>query len=173
MIRTVCTAAVFCLSATLTLAQAPEVKPTKEHEKLHGMEGKWEVTVESEGAPASKGVATYKTVCKGLWVENTFEMNDESFSGRGLDGYDTNKKKYISIWVDSMATAPIMFVGDYDAQGKKLVMTGEGFGPDGSAVTYKSVTTHSDENHMDFTLFLVAGGSETKLMTIKYARMKG
>jgi hypothetical protein len=87
-------------------AQQPEFpKPGPEHEYLKKMEGTWNCTIKGMGAE-SKGVATYKMELGGLWLVSSFEGDvfGSKFTGKGLDTYDTTKKKYTSIWIDSMST---------------------------------------------------------------------
>ena len=165
--------ALCCTFPSEILAQAPEVKPTPQHEMLHKLAGKWKAVVTPAGATeGSQGFATYKVVCQGLWVENTFEMEDGSFSGRGLEGYDVSQQKFVSVWVDSMITAPLNFEGTYDERTKTQTLTATGQGYDGKPATYESVTVFPDADHMEFTLSLSAGGQTTKLMSIIYTRQK-
>ena len=112
------------MAAAAVQAQEPP-KPGPEHEVLKKMEGTWDATMKF-GGMESKGTSTYKMDLGGLWLVSTFEgdFGGMKFSGRGLDSYDTAKKKYVGVWVDSMSTSPMMMEGDYDAAKKTLTMTG-------------------------------------------------
>src|SRR4051812_2658003 len=84
-------------------------KPGKEHLELAKMEGVWDA-VTTIGDKKTKGEATYKMDCGGLWLASTFkgEMEGQPFTGRGLDSYDPAKKRYVGVWVDSMITSPLI-----------------------------------------------------------------
>jgi hypothetical protein len=90
-----------------------------------------------------------------------------------MDGYDPQKKKYVSVWVDSMSFRPVFFEGEMDDAKKTLTMTGEGPGPDGQVMKFKSVTTFRDADHMDFTMHIMTpDGTSAEIMTIEYVRKK-
>lgn len=173
-ILSVAATAVLCMSAR---AFAQEVaSPGPEHKMLAEMAGSWECTITMAGVPGeSKGTSESKMELGGLWLVTEFsgDFGGLPFQGRGLDGYDTAKKKYIGVWVDSMTTSPLVMEGDYDQEKKTLTTTGKGPGPEGKPVGYKAVTAHPDKDHQTFTLYLVGDdGQETSMMTIEYVRKK-
>src|SRR5262245_59333625 len=100
--------------------------PGPEHEVLKRLEGNWTAVIKMDGneAPAT---ATYKMDLGGLWLISEFrgELFGQPFQGRGADGYDPEKKKYVSVWVDSMTTRPVLFEGTYDKEKKTMTMNGE------------------------------------------------
>jgi hypothetical protein len=148
--------------------------PGPEHARLKQLEGEWIATLKSPGGD-SKGTMTYRMECGGLWLVSDFhaDLGGQKFQGRGLDGYDAQKKKYVSVWVDSMSPRPLIFEGDVDADKKELTMRGEGPGPDGKPVKFKSVSRRVDADHETFKMFIVgADGTETEMMTIQYERKK-
>ena len=121
--------------------------PGPEHEALKKLEGTWNAKVKM-GDDESAATATYKMVCGGMWLMSDFQgsFGDQKFSGRGLDGYDPEKKT--------------------------TTMTGEAPGPDGKLAKHKMVTHMPDDDHMTFTMYIVADGQENKVMTIEYTRKK-
>jgi hypothetical protein len=148
--------------------------PGPEHEILKKLEGTWTAKIIMEGSE-STGTQTYKMTCGGLWLASEFkgEFAGMPFEGRGTDGYDAEKKKYVSVWVDSMSLRPLLLEGTYDKAKKTMTMTGEGPGPDGKPTKHKMVTHSPDDDHQTFTMFMVgADGQETKMMTIQYTRKK-
>jgi hypothetical protein len=154
------------------VAQEPAT-PGKEHKELKKLEGTWDAVVKSTDGSETKAVATYKSICGGLWLESDFsgDLGGLKFSGKVLDGYDPVKKQYVAVWVDSMTATPLMLTGTTDDSGKVLTMTGEGPGPDG-VTKYKTVTkTESDDKHV-FTMFFVMPEGDMELMTITYTRRK-
>ena len=166
----------FLAAAATSQDQPPTPKPGPEHAQLKKMEGTWDAVMKMAEVPAPmKGVATYKMECDGMWLVSDFKMDDPAFkfSGKGIDGYDQNKKKFVGIWVDSMSTAPMTMEGTYDPATKTVTMTGEGPGMDGKPQKYKMTTKHIDDDHQAFAMFMVgANGQETPAFTIDYTRRK-
>lgn len=161
------------LPSFATLGQAPPA-PGPEHEILKKMEGTWTAKVKM-GDNESPATVTYKLECGGLWLVSDFraDFGDMKFQGRGMDGYDPDKKKYVSVWVDSMSARPMFLEGTFDKEKKTLTMTGEGPGPDGKPAKQKMVTQHTDDDHHVFTMYVTgADGQEVKMMTIEYTRKK-
>jgi hypothetical protein len=125
--------------AVLTLVAAPAAraqqpaKPGPEHEVLKKHVGTWDLTMKFAGAE-TKGTATYKMDLGGLWLASTFdgEVFGQKFSGRGMDTYDAARKKYVSVWFDSMSTYPMTMEGTFDPGKKALTLVGEGPGWTGS-----------------------------------------
>jgi hypothetical protein len=166
---------VFASASTRAGAQQPAL-PGPEHEVLEYNLGTWDCSIKGpDGGETSKGEAVYKPGPGGLWIVSDFKgaMGPVEFQGHGLDGYDQAKKKYVSVWVDSMSSAPMVFEGDYDADTKTMTMTGEGKGPDGKPAKFKNVSKIKDADHQTFSMYLLGpGDSEIPMMTIDYTRRK-
>ncbi len=174
VIALIVAATLFSLCAS-ALAQPAMIEPGPEHKVLQEAVGTWDAVVKEPGGEESKGVMTVTSECGGLWTVSKFQMpmGGQTFEGRGLDGYDTTKKKYVSVWVDSMSTSPMLFEGDYDKASKSLTLTGEGKGMDGKPARFKSVTKVRDKQHQTFTMYILgADGKEQRMMTIEYTRKK-
>ena len=109
--------------------RAQGAKPVRNMAILKKLEGTWDATMKLGGSE-SKGTMIYKMELGGLWLVSNFEgdFGGMKFMGKGLDTYDPNKKKYVSIWVDSMTTAPMTMEGTYDEDKKTMTMSGEGNG---------------------------------------------
>jgi hypothetical protein len=168
---------VACCAAALTpdtLLSQNLPTPGPEHAVLKRLEGEWTTTVKMDGTE-TPGTMTLKMECGGLWLVSDFrsEFFGQKFQGRGMDGYDPDKKKYVSVWVDSMSTRPMLLEGSYDKEKKLLTLTGEGLGADGKLAKYRNTTYTPDDNHQTFTMHVTgADGKETKVMTIEYVRKK-
>ncbi len=165
----------FCLLTLAGTVSAQEVTPGPEHKKLAELEGSWNLAIKSE-AGDSKGKSVYKLECGGLWLISSFQSDfaGMKFEGKGMDGYDPAKKKYVSVWVDSLTTAPMFFEGDFDKAGKVLTMTCNSTVP-GSATpaVWRSVTTIVDKDKHTFEMYLKPqGAEEQKVMTVEYTRAK-
>jgi hypothetical protein len=111
----------------------------------------------------------------GFWLVSDFQgqFAGTKFEGKGLDTYDPTKKKYVSIWVDSMAPTPLIMEGGYDKDNKILTLTGEGPGMDGKMTKYKAVLELKDNDTMLFSLSNPGkDGKDQVMMTITYKRKK-
>ena len=155
------------------LAQAP-AKPGPEHDYLKKMEGTWDATVKF-GDQESKGTMTHKMELGGRWLTSDFEgdFGGQKFQGKGFDGYDPVKKKYVAVWVDSMSNSPMVSEGTLDKEGKVMTMLSEGPGMDGKPTKYKSVSEIKDDDTILFTMSSVdKEGKDQTMMTITYKRKK-
>jgi hypothetical protein len=163
--------AAFAATARLT-AQAPEVKPGPEHELLKESEGTWDATIKMMGGD-SKGTETCKMGLNGLWLLEHFkaELGGMPFEGRGATSYDATKKKYVGVWIDSMATSPMVSEGTYDKKTKTMTMVGAMPMPDGKTTKATMTTVYTDKDAKTFTL-TAAGpdGKEVEMLQITYKR---
>jgi hypothetical protein len=164
-------------------AAEPEFTPPKpgpEHEILKKLEGTWNATVKASMEPGkppqeSKGTMVYKMVCGGLWLSSEFEgeFGGQKFQGRGLDTYDTGKKKYTMVWVDSMATTPMIGEGSYDKEARTMTFTSDYPGPDGKLVKHKIVSKLIDDDNAEMKMSIPdKDGKDQVMMTITYKRKK-
>jgi hypothetical protein len=146
-------------------------KPGPEHDVLKALEGTWESTLKA-GGQESKGTVTYKMDLGGFWLTGAMdsEMFGAKFSGKSLESYHPAKKKYVSVWVDSMSTAPVIMEGTYDKEKKTMTMAGEGPGMDGKPMKYRSVTTMPDKDTVEMTMWIGDGKDPT--FTVAYKRKK-
>jgi len=167
-------AAIAFLSAPAICAAQQLPGPGPEHEKLKEMVGTWDAEMIAEGAPPSKGTMTFRMALGGMWLESDFkgDFAGQKFTGRGLDSYDAIHNEYTSVWVDSMTGYPTVFRGNYDDSGKVLTMHAESVDPTGQPLKMKSVSTTIDADHMNFKMYMVAGGEDVEIMTMKYTRKK-
>jgi len=167
--------------APLAFAQAPPgpPQPGAEHEVLRKQVGTWDATVEMSpgpGAPplVSQGVET-NSLLAGMWLVTQFksEMGGMTFEGHGVSGWDANKKKYTSSWVDTMSSGMSLGEAAWDAASQ--AMTGWMEGPDmtGKAMRTKATTQWIDA---DTRLFTISGpgpdGKEMSFLKITYKRRK-
>jgi len=146
-------------------------KPGPEHEMLKKMEGTWDAKMTGMGME-SKGTMVYKMELGGLFLTSTFEgdFGGQKFTGKGFDGYDSMKKKFVGVWVDSMSFSPMMMEGTYDKDKKQLTMTGEGPGLDGKPTKHKMVTEFKDADTMIMNMFM--GDTKDPGFTIVFTRKK-
>lgn len=174
IVRSIVAIGALCLGLCGGAAGQEPPQPGPEHARLKQLEGTWAVTIKSEGGD-STGTMVHRMELGGLWLVGEFnaDFGGAKFSGRGLDTYDAAKKKYVSVWVDSWSTTPLILEGNYDSTGKTLTMTGEGPGPDGKLTKFKAVTTHKDANSFDWSMSAMgADGKENPMLSMTYRRKK-
>lgn len=149
-----------------------QATPGPEHELLKKNEGTWIGKVKL-GEEESTSTITYKMGLGGLWLLSEYQgsMFGQKFEGRGMDTYDAQKKKFVSVWVDSVTTRPLIVEGTYDKEKKTLTMKGDAPSPDDKP--FKMVTQFLSDDHHVWTMYVVNGdGTEEKIMSVDYKRKK-
>jgi hypothetical protein len=169
LMRTVAVVVAVALAGTAWSQEMP--KPGPEHEVLRDREGTWDTTLKA-GGQESKGTVTYKMELGGLWLAGSLEsdMFGTKFLGKSLESYHPAKKKYVSLWVDSMSTAPVTMEGTYDKEKRTMTMTGQGPGMDGKTTKYRSVARMPDKDTLEMSMWV--GDGEEPMFTVTYKRKK-
>ncbi len=147
-------------------------QPGAEHKALHRSVGTWDATVEMMGE-TSKGTMIVELGPGGFTTLTRYEgsMMGGPFEGRGIDGYDASKKKYVAIWTDSMSAAPVFTEGTWDEKSSTLTMQGEMLGMSGKMEKAKFVTKWTGNDTMDFEIFAPGpDGKDASMGKIHYAR---
>jgi len=171
--------AIAILSAGSVWAQEPP-KPGPEHEKLKQMAGDFDAKAKLyiPGTPAQESKGDYKAKMDlgGLFLVSEYkgEMFGQVFQGRGLTGYDTFKKKYTGVWVDTMSPAIYTLEGAFDKSGKVYTETMEGPDPmTGKTMKMRMTTEIKDKDHMAIKMYGPGeDGKEFMMMEIAYTRKK-
>jgi hypothetical protein len=148
-------------------AQEPP-KPGKELDYLKRLVGTWDAETQS-----GTGTMTWKMGLGGQWLIGDFdgEFGGMQFQSKSLDTYDPATKKYRSISVASLSTAPRIMEGNLDKDNRVMTMTGEGPIQQGATARFKSITEFKDANTVNFTLFVVdKDGKEQAIVKITYKR---
>lgn len=147
------------------------------HKLLDERAGNWDVTVRFWMAPGtppdeSTGTVEAKMIMGGRFLVEKYEGTamGQPFSGMGITGYDNLKKKFVSIWIDSMSSG-IMYA-EGTADGKTIHWIGEM--PDMMTGTYKKsrgTDSISDANKRTAEGFdTTPDGKEFKNMEMVYIR---
>ena len=154
-------------------------EPNAHHQQLLGFVGSWEIISRVWMSPGqapveTKGSAEKHMVLGGRFLQENFTgtMMATPFVGQGLTGYDNAKKRYVSIWVDTLSTAVLCSEGTMAADDKQLVLTGSGFDPaTGQDKSFLQVI-HIDSNQSHSFEWFEPGadGKETKLFEVIYTR---
>ena len=184
MKKTIGAAVALALSAGLVWAAAGRQelpKPGKEHDFLKRFEGTWNLVAKFQPAPGAavcEGRGEERNVlgCGGLWliIDSKSEMMGAPFHGHALMGYDTDKKKYVGVFVDNTSSSLFLFEGTLDASGKVCTTSGEGKDPmTGKMVRYTLVyeTKDADTNQLTFKI-PGPDGKEFSMGVITYTRKK-
>jgi hypothetical protein len=175
-------AAMIFSTPTLTAQEMPEMpKPQSEHKWLQQLAGEWasemECTMEP-GKPPMKNKMTEKArSIGGFWLvsEGSGEAMGTPFSSILTLGYDTEKKKFIGTWVDSMTSTIWNYEGTLAADGKTLTLNTEGPCPmqGGKVCKFKEVIVFQDKDHRTFTSSVQGeDGTWTTIMNAKSTRIK-
>ncbi len=149
-------------------------QPSAEHKALHRSVGTWDATIDMMGQ-TSKGSLTIELGPGGFSVFSHFTgtVMGGPFEGRGIDGYDPGKKKYVSWWTDSMAPAPGLTEGTWDEKTQTMTMQGDMPDMTGKMVKHRLVTKWTSNDTMDFEIFAPGpDGKEMGGFKIHYTRKK-
>jgi hypothetical protein len=149
-------------------------KPSAEHKVLQRAVGTWDAAIDMMGQ-ASKGTMTVELGPGGFTTVNHFkaDMGGTPFEGRGLDGYDPTKKKFVAVWADSWSASPMFSEGTWDEKTQTLSMSGDMPDMTGKMVKHRLTYMWTDNDHLDFAIAAPgADGKEAVGLTIKYTRKK-
>jgi hypothetical protein len=144
-------------------------KPGPEHERLKKLVGTWDATVDMMGTK-SKAKAEYRMGPGDLWLLEHFigDFGGMKFEGMGATGYDPAKKKYVSVWIDSMSPTPMLSEGTL--KGDRMVMHSK-MNQQGKMVNVTTSSVMKNDNTIFFTMTTRgADGKEMPMMTITYKR---
>ncbi|MGD8453027.1 MAG: DUF1579 domain-containing protein [Phycisphaerae bacterium] len=153
-----------------------------EHEHLASFVGTWDAVSRmwpAPGAPVmeSKAEAVFKTILDGRYLQQDYKCDapEMAFDGLDLIGYDNLKKKYVSLWIDSMSTGMYLSLGSPDATGKVVTYYGFTDDPMTGERDKMSRTVWREESSDRLVLEMYekpAGADEFKIMEIVYTRRK-
>jgi hypothetical protein len=173
------------MNAGLARAQdQPELyaKPLPQHETLKKEVGTWDATMNlfmgGPDAPPTtyKAVETVKLLEGGLWTMGEYrgELFGREFVGRSFLGYDPEKGKYVTSWVDNMAPKLTILEGTYDSATRTLTMLTDGKDPaTGKPIKEKHTHLFKDDDNRTFKMSHTGeDGKEVVLMEVVYKRRK-
>lgn len=173
-----CSATVILALAAGAGAQGPPAppQPGPEHEILARDVGVWDATIEMAlpGAPpmTMSGVET-NTLMGGRWLISKYEsdMMGQPFEGRGITGWDPEKKAYVGVWVDTMSAEMTHAEATYDAETGTMTGWMEMPDPMGGTTRAKTEATWPDESSRIVKVYGPDGGPEP-FMTFTYEKRK-
>lgn len=155
--------------------------PGENHKLMEPMIGEWDETVVMWFAPDAPPVTmeasmTAEWILDGRWVrsEHRGTMMGRPFHGIGLDGYDSYREEYVSIWMDNMSTASMVSRGTHDpaTNAVTLMSTADDFMTGRQDVPVRSVTHWTDPDTFVFEMYTVTeDGTEYQVMELTGRRV--
>ena len=152
--------------------------PSEPHKLFESLAGSWTTQTKEwmePGKPPTEasGSADMKMLLDGRFLQQNFtgEMMGQPYTGMGITGYDNLRKKYVSIWLDTMSTGAFMMEGTGSADGKTITLKGQHAEPGGGHMTHRAIWKIVDGNTQTFDMYGAhQGGKEMKEMEITYTR---
>lgn len=154
-------------------------KPGKAHKHLKRLAGRWDTLSKTffpnpEKPTITKGSSNIRSLMGGRYIQQKFRgvFNGKNFQGMGVTGFDNAKKKFVGIWIDSEGTGIMQSEGTYDAKTQTLTENATSSSPMGP-MKMRMVTKYLSDDKFVFTMFMLAGGGEQKIMEMTYTRSAG
>lgn len=152
--------------------------PGEPHKLFASLAGSWTAKtrewMEPDKPPMeSAGSVEMKMLLDGRFLQQEFtgDMMGQPYFGIGISGYDNLRKRYVTMWIDSMGTGIFMMEGTAGADGKTITLKGRHAEPGGGHMTHRAVWKIVDANTQTFEMYGAHGhGKETKMMEIVYTR---
>ncbi len=172
------------MDAAMMAEMMKAMAPGPQHAALKKMVGKFTAEVSmkmtADGPDiTSKGTETNEMILGDRYLKSDYtgDMMGQVFHGLNIVGYDNQKKKYVSIWLDDMSTGPMLAEGTSAADGKASNYAGEMICPaNGQMMAFRQIVTITDDDHYQFEMFSKdpkePAGKEFRGMIIKYTRVK-
>lgn len=173
--------AYICCTLPLQSQEMPEMQPPPiEAAWLQKFVGEWESESDlhmEDGAPPVKGTGSESvSSLGGFWivVQGKGEMMGMNMSYLMNIGYDSEKKKYVASWIDSLSSFKWNYEGIVDESGKIFTLEAEGPCPmrPGELTKFKDVTEFIDKDTRKFTSMMFDEGKWVTMVTGTAKRKK-
>ncbi|GMU37382.1 MAG: DUF1579 family protein [Phycisphaerae bacterium] len=166
-------------------AWAKLASPGPHHEHLKplagnwNVEGKWRMAEEAPWTPSNSKAKT-EWILGGRFLHQHYKGDPmmpgdpTPFEGYGIVGYDNQKQKYVSAWVDNMGTMIMMSEGTCDSSGKTVTFTAKFMDPMMNKETWMKME-YKIEGEDKYTLSMFAPdmtGKEYLMMVLTHTRQK-
>lgn len=110
--------------------------PSEEHKELERFVGEWRVRIASRGDPTqspliSEGSSSISWVLGNRFVEEYFsgKLAEQPYEGRGFFGFDNTTRRYVSVWMESVATGVVLAYGLYRPEEQTFDFEGTVYDP--------------------------------------------
>lgn len=87
---------------------------------------------------------------------------NKSMNGIAMTGYDTEKRRFVSTWMDDQCNSIKTDEGTYDPSTRTFTFIGESTGPDGQTVRCRRVVKITSRDEHTMTTYLTTGGQAEK-----------
>jgi len=152
--------------------------PGKAHARLASRAGFWRLTTRTWGDPSEEPVVTETMAVRemvlggrALQEEVVGEVQGLEFQSVSYLGYDNVTRRWWSLWMDTLSTAPVFTTGGEDPEAKVLVLTGEYADPlTGGTRPVRTVIRFVDYDTERFEWWETRDGEEVKTMDVLYQR---
>ena len=161
-------------------SKTPEIaRPGLEHERLQALIGNWKAETRAwrrPDAPVEEGKGTMSNfwMLDGLFVGQEYKSRAQrpKYQGLGALGYDSIRKVYTSVWLDTASTSIYTAIGSCDVSGNVFTLEGGCQDPvTGKPVKCRSITRIVDSKKYTFELFQEGSdGKVFKTLDISYTR---
>jgi hypothetical protein len=148
---------------------------------LSALTGNWSYTAQVWAKPGAEPQTANGSVANEIVLDNRFLSSSFTgylnidglqtpYRGQALIGYDTEKKSFISNWVDTLGTGMTAGSGTYNEKEKAITETGRFTNPvTGAEETFRAETKLTSSDSYERTIFSTGkSGKESKLMEFKY-----
>ena len=162
-------------------APAPTAAATGHETDVVLMEnGTWDADIEfppeEEGKEPghAKGVQINSMVQGKKFIKNEFSVNGTEYGGHGVWGWDTQKKKYVGIWVDANQDYVRFDEGTWDAATKTMTWWSDCPHPQGGTYKQRMIETFGEGvRTLTITAIGPKSGKEQLLVSMKFTLRKG
>ena len=152
--------------------------PGEPHKLFASLAGSWTTKTKEWMEPdkppmESNGSAEMKMLLDGRFLQQEFtgDMMGQPYSGVGISAYDNLRKRYVTMWIDSMGTGIFTMEGTASADGKTITLKGQHAELGGGQMTHRAVWKIVDSNTQTFDMYGThEHGKEMKMMEITYTR---
>ena len=151
---------------------------TKHHTMVTQAAGQWAgtITVHNPAMPEPMVSDCTESVQKigDLWTVSNFKapFGGMNFHGSSTFGYDTDKKKFVGTWVDSMTTSFTQMEGVYNEERKAIVLDYKMKDQATGEMKDARMVIRSDKENSSSMFYLVEEGQEILTMEIEMTRQK-
>jgi len=152
--------------------------PGEAHHRLEPLVGSWETNTNVWFGPGdpmiSSGKVTRQWALDGRFLMQEYEGEQTpmgSFFGKGMLGYNNLASRYESVWIDTMSTAILVQMGDWE--GDALVLVGDQHESVSlGLVRVRSVTRIVSDDRNTFENFVTGpDGNEMRTLEVIYTRV--
>jgi len=152
--------------------------PGPEHARFKEATGTWQTETKMWFGPGEPMVSGGRSEVEVLWGGRYLKehyrcdsMMGQAFDGIAILGYDNQKKKYISVWLDSTSTGIMVMEGTRDDATGTTTMHGEYDDPFRGRIKMRNVMREISKDRQIMEMYHTGpDGQEQKAMEISYTR---